>query len=176
MSAKTVAEKLQIKRNTTVWSSHVDRISLVGTLPDGVEVVETLAEASTALVFGDDERAIREMLTAHAGSLETPKAFWVAYPKANRTNINRDSLWPILTEYGMRPIAQVAVDDIWSALRFRPLKDGEEPFTGGRSSVSETALTGCRFLLPSNDYLMKTGQTERDAVGEERQRVKTQPG
>jgi hypothetical protein len=32
----------------------------------------------------------------------------------------------------MRPITQVAVDDVWSALRFRPLKEGEPPFTGGR--------------------------------------------
>jgi hypothetical protein len=35
-------------------------------------------------------------------------------------------------EYGLRPIGQVAIDEIWSALRFRPLKPGEAPFTGGR--------------------------------------------
>lgn len=32
----------------------------------------------------------------------------------------------------MRPISQVAVDDVWSALRFRPLKEGEE-FAGGQT-------------------------------------------
>jgi hypothetical protein len=32
----------------------------------------------------------------------------------------------------MRPNSQVALDDIWSALRFRPLQPGEEPFTGGK--------------------------------------------
>jgi hypothetical protein len=32
----------------------------------------------------------------------------------------------------MRPITQVAMDEVWSALRFRPLKEGEAPFTGGR--------------------------------------------
>ena len=32
----------------------------------------------------------------------------------------------------MRPISQVAVDEVWSALRFRPLKEGEAPFTGGQ--------------------------------------------
>jgi hypothetical protein len=58
--------------------------------------------------------------------------FWVAYPKANRADLNRDTLWPVLGEYGMRPISQVAVDEVWSALRFRPLKPGEPPFTGGR--------------------------------------------
>jgi hypothetical protein len=52
--------------------------------------------------------------------------FWVAYPKANKADINRDTLWPILAERGMRPISQVAVDETWSALRFRDLKPGEE--------------------------------------------------
>jgi hypothetical protein len=41
------------------------------------------------------------------------------------TDINRDSLWPILSEHGMRPISQVAVDETWSALRFRALREGE---------------------------------------------------
>jgi hypothetical protein len=31
----------------------------------------------------------------------------------------------------MTPIGQVAVDQTWSALRFRPLKPGEAPFKGG---------------------------------------------
>jgi len=33
----------------------------------------------------------------------------------------------------MRPVSQVSVDEVWSALRFRPLREGEAPFTGGRS-------------------------------------------
>jgi hypothetical protein len=32
----------------------------------------------------------------------------------------------------MRPIGQVALDDVWSAMRFRPNREGETPFTGGR--------------------------------------------
>jgi hypothetical protein len=61
---------------------------------------------------------------------------WVAYPKGNRADINRDTLWPILAEHGLRPITQVAVDGVWSALRFRPLKEGEEQFAGGRQGAS----------------------------------------
>jgi hypothetical protein len=40
------------------------------------------------------------------------------------------SLRAILGEHGMRPIAQIAVDDVWSALRFRALEEGEPAFTG----------------------------------------------
>ena len=83
-------------------------------------------------MFADDARALRQVLTAHGDRLARPEVLWVAYPKGNRTDLNRDSLWPILGEHGLRPISQVAVDDVWSALRFRPLKEGEPPFTGGR--------------------------------------------
>ena len=56
---------------------------------------------------------------------------WICYPKGGRADINRDSLWPMLRRYGLRPITQVAIDEVWSALRFRPLKPGEQQFTGG---------------------------------------------
>jgi hypothetical protein len=132
MSAKSPAEKLLIKPDTTVWSSHASRLDLIQPLPENVRLVDRLEQAATALVFADDAGALRGILTAHKEQLARPSVFWVAYPKANRTDLNRDSLWPILGEYGMRPISQVAVDEVWSALRFRTLKEGETPFTGGR--------------------------------------------
>jgi len=56
---------------------------------------------------------------------------WVAYPKANKTDINRDTLWPIVVDFGLRPNGQIAIAETWSALRFRASRDGEAPFTGG---------------------------------------------
>jgi hypothetical protein len=47
---------------------------------------------------------------------------WFAYPKktgAIRTDITRDHGWTPLAEAGLIPVTQVAIDDTWSALRFR---------------------------------------------------------
>ena len=132
MSARTVAEKLLIRPDTTLWCSDAARLGLLGPLPDGVRLLDGPEEARTALVFADDARTLRQVLTAHRDRLARPEVFWVAYPKANRADLNRDTLWPVLGEYGMRPVSQVAVDEVWSALRFRPLKPGETPVTGGR--------------------------------------------
>ena len=47
---------------------------------------------------------------------------WFAYPKksgAIRTDISRDRGWEALAEAGFLPVAQVALDGTWSALRFR---------------------------------------------------------
>jgi len=132
MSAKSVAEKLLIKPNTTVWSSHSSHVDLIEPLPEDVRRVDAPGQATTAIVFADDAGSLRDILSEHRDHLADPATLWVAYPKGNRTDINRDTLWPILGEYGMRPITQVSVSDVWSALRFRPLKEGEAPFQGGR--------------------------------------------
>jgi hypothetical protein len=132
MPTKTVAEKLQIKPHTTLWCSHPDRVALVGPLPEGVRTSPTPHEATAAIVFADSAAAVREILTEHEDRLADPALLWVLYPKGNKADINRDSLWPILAEYGLRPISQIAVDPTWSALRFRPLREGEEQFSGGK--------------------------------------------
>ena len=132
MSTKSIAEKLLIKPNTTIWLSHAAHLARIEPLPEGVRIVDGMEQATVALVFADAAASAREILTAHNDQLARPTIFWVAYPKANKADINRDTLWPILAEYGMRPIGQVAVDDVWSALRFRPLKEGEAPLRGGQ--------------------------------------------
>jgi len=132
MSAKPVSAKLLIKPNTTVWLSDTSRYELIEPLPEGVRAVDDPVQATTALIFADDADSLRTILAAKKDELTSPELFWIAYPKANRANINRDTLWPILSEYAMRPISQVAVDEVWSAMRFRALKEGEAPFTGGR--------------------------------------------
>ncbi len=132
MAAKTLAEKLLIKPGTTVWSSDPSRLDLVGPLPGGARVTDALEGATTALVFADDAASLRGILDAYGDRLAGPDVLWVAYPKANRADINRDSVWPMLAEYGLRPIGQVSLGEVWSALRFRPLRAGEARFTGGR--------------------------------------------
>ena len=89
------------------------------------------ADARVAVLVGDDAATVRAALDRAADALLAVPVVWVTYPKGNRTDINRDSLWPILAERGLRPITQVSLDDTWSALRFRPLRPDEPPFTGG---------------------------------------------
>lgn len=129
MSTKTVAQKLLIKPGNTVWTSRTDRRDLLGPLPDGADYVDTLETGATGIVFADDSASLRTMLDAQRGELTAVTALWIVYPKANRTDINRDKLWPILAEYGLRPNRQIAVDEVWSALRFRPDTPGESPHT-----------------------------------------------
>jgi hypothetical protein len=49
--------------------------------------------------------------------------FWISYPKKTAktdTDMSRDEGWEVVTDAGFETVTQVAVDDVWSALRFRP--------------------------------------------------------
>ncbi len=130
--SRTTAAKLLIKPGGSLWMSDPDRLALVGALPEDVAVVATLAEATVALAIVDDAAAVHAFLDAHAADLATPAVLWFVYPKGGRSDINRDTLWPIVATRGLRPITQIAVDDTWSALRFRPLAADEAPLDPGR--------------------------------------------
>lgn len=48
---------------------------------------------------------------------------WIAYPKGSskryKCDFNRDTGWDIMGKMGFEPVRQVAIDEDWSALRFR---------------------------------------------------------
>lgn len=48
---------------------------------------------------------------------------WIAYPKSSskhyKCDFNRDTGWEVLGKLGFEPVRQVAIDEDWSALRFR---------------------------------------------------------
>lgn len=133
MAPRTTADKLLIKPGTAVWISHPEHHALLEPLPDGAAWADAPADATSAVLFAADAASLDALLAEHSADLEHPTYVWFAYPKGGRSDLNRDSLWPIVSERtGMRPITQIALDDTWSALRFRPLQPGEEPFTGGR--------------------------------------------
>jgi hypothetical protein len=128
--AKSIAEKLLIKPAVAVWVWPPARLGLIGALPTGAFVAEGFSAAAVVVLFVDDAASARGALAAHREHLANPPILWIAYPKGNRTDINRDTLWPLAVDYGLRPITQIAIDEVWSALRFRPIAPGEAPFVG----------------------------------------------
>jgi hypothetical protein len=48
---------------------------------------------------------------------------WKSYPKRSSkvaTDLTRDVMWKLTADTGLRPVSQVSIDVVWSALRFRP--------------------------------------------------------
>ncbi len=115
----TLSGKLQIKPGHTV---------VVLSPPDDVELGLDLgsspaSEADALLVFVRSAADLDTEEVAHVlEAARQDRLAWVAYPKGKQlgTDLDRDSLAALLTARGVRPVRQIALDDTWSALRFRP--------------------------------------------------------
>ena len=88
----------------------------------GITAVTDSATADAVVVFFLNRAALerrRSVVTEAAG---TDRLTWVAYPKAGQlaTDLNRDILWNLLATSGIKPVRQVSIDDVWSAVRWRP--------------------------------------------------------
>ena len=76
----------------------------------------------TPIVFVTTAADLRARGRAAIEAARRDAIAWVAYPKAGAlgTDLDRDALAALLMEAGIRPVRQVAIDGVWSALRFRP--------------------------------------------------------
>ena len=125
MSEKSVAVKLGLKPGKTLLVQHAPAAigKMLGAVPDGAKVVKTGAgRFPLMLVFAKNRAALLKQLPSCKAKLEGGGALWVAYTKgtsSKATDINRDSIGEYVTTVGLDTVAQIAIDDVWSALRLR---------------------------------------------------------
>lgn len=116
---KTVADKLGLKPGMTGWS--VGRPADVAGL-EGFAEATPPGEPDVILAFVRAVADVRPMLDAVLSRYRRGASLWFVYPKktgAIRTDITRDHGWDALAEADLLAVTQIAVDETWSALRFR---------------------------------------------------------
>lgn len=93
---------------------------------EGVVVERALAPGDRlgfGIAFATTRARLDELSAALVASAVEDAVVWLAYPKGTsrryRCEFNRDSGWEVLTAAGFKPVRQVAIDEDWSALRFR---------------------------------------------------------
>lgn len=123
----TLAQKLQIKSGKliviNVPKGYAER--LAKELKDLTVSTRAAGLAEAVLVFVNS-LAEAEKLTPKASKLVKPGGMlWIAYAKGSskvKTDVNRDKLWVAVKPLGWQPIRQIALDEVWSALRFKPIE------------------------------------------------------
>ncbi|MGZ4131700.1 MAG: hypothetical protein ACXVWF_01530 [Actinomycetota bacterium] len=121
--------KLQVKPGNRVRlvAAPSGAAALLDPLPEGVNLTARGAGPFDVVMFFAKDRAALDRGVAGAMAVTKPGGIlWVAYPKkgsALEADLSRDAVWRALQPTGWGPVAQVAIDDVWSALRFRPVGD-----------------------------------------------------
>jgi hypothetical protein len=125
MTDGRIARKLHITPGQRIRAVNApgDYANLLGDLPEGAQVVpESAIEADVVHVFVRDQAELAELWPAVAAGLRPETTLWLSYPKRGPgvdTDINRDRGWAIVRAAGFDPISQIAIDEVWSALRWR---------------------------------------------------------
>ena len=120
-------DKLNLKDLTTVlvlnappsFEPELARLRSVTVLRD----LKNAGEVPFALAFVTTQKQVDALARAIAKKAKGDAVVWFAYPKGSSkrysSEINRDSGWQVLGDAGFEPVRMVAIDEDWSAVRFR---------------------------------------------------------
>lgn len=120
MSEKPVAERLQVKgnRRLAVINAPKPIDTQIGARTSRAQI--DLADVT--LLFVRDRAELDEKLPSVLVSLKNNAIFWLAYPKLTSKlarDLNRDTIHKLAPQHGLDTVAQIAIDEDWSALRLK---------------------------------------------------------
>ncbi len=117
----SLAKKMNLKEGM--------KVRVIGK-PAGVDlgdvVTTTSAKAEGLLIFVKTLAEVDAKCAPLVEAAKEDRIAWAAYPKAGQldTDLNRDILWKHLQKQDIEGVRQIALDSVWSLMRFRPAKDG----------------------------------------------------
>ena len=79
-------------------------------------------------IFGTSNQTIQNLAKETVSLLLNDGLLWLCYPKKSSktyriSDCSRDTVALLLADEGYEPVRQVAIDDDWSALRFRKVEN-----------------------------------------------------
>ena len=120
--AATLAQKLQIRPGRTVALLRApDRHRpLLGA------IAEAKAGADVVLLYSRSRAQLERDAGMAIAALNEGGVLWICYPKLSArtpSDMSREACRDAMAGRGWSRVTQIAIDDTWSALRFRPFED-----------------------------------------------------
>ncbi len=128
MSASPLTRKLHLKpgMRVAVVGAPPGYLKLLDPLPEGVRVSSALRGKSEVVqAFVRTGTELRSRVPALKKALAPGGYIWICYPKltsASAGDLSRDVIWKALVPHGLQPVAQVAIDETWTGMRFKVIR------------------------------------------------------
>lgn len=81
-------------------------------------------KSTNTLIFINNNEEFLDFLKHDLENIESDSVLWFAYPKGTskiKTDINRDTIRVTASEFGLKTVTAISIDETWSALRLRPI-------------------------------------------------------
>jgi hypothetical protein len=122
--------RMQPDQRVLILNAPPGYLDTLGELPEGVEVAER-AEGTFDFVqaFAKDLAELERLAPVAVEAVKHDGLLWISYPKKSskiESDLDRDMVWQAVAKTGLRAVSQVSVDDVWSAIRFRPAEKLEK--------------------------------------------------
>ena len=123
-SSRTLTEKLGIESGMTLYFASMPKsVQLELKLPKDVTIVDTLLREPVDLIhcFSMSRVELKKQFPIFVNSLSSDGMLWVSWPKRTaklRSNLTENLVREIGLANGMVDVKVIAVDDVWSGLKF----------------------------------------------------------
>jgi Bacteriocin-protection, YdeI or OmpD-Associated len=156
MSSQSLLEKLQLgdEKNLLLQGLPlaIEKQFIKFSFSKNVTPLLKSKKINFALVFAFSQKQLKEILREVIPALHSEAKFWVAYPKASSkiaSDLSRDASWDFIAEHGFETVRLIAVDNLWSAARFKM------PETDTKKEPSFSSANPA----PGVDYSVRTIET-----------------
>ena len=109
---------------------------------------EGAAQIDVSLAFVTKKNEVDRLATSIGGKAKGDALVWFAYPKGSskkyKCEFNRDTGWDAVGKQGFEPVRMVAIDEDWSALRFRRVEFIKKMRRDAEHAVSSSAKARLR--------------------------------
>lgn len=120
----SLAQKLQIKAANSVrlYNAPEGFVALLKDVDDGTVAQSGNGPFDAVIVFAQNSGDLERDLAPATSLLKQDGLMWICYPKKSsgvESDLTRDEGWTAVAQAGWQGVRSVAVDEVWSALRFK---------------------------------------------------------
>lgn len=121
----SLAQKLQIKSGKLIVLNAPKGYTEQLTQELNHLTVSTRAsgQAEAVLFFVNALAEVDQLAPKAIKAVKPDGMLWIAYAKGTskvKTDVNRDKLWKVMEPTGWEPVRMIALDEVWSLMRFKP--------------------------------------------------------
>ena len=127
----TLFKKLNFKEHKEIVAinapqSFQDELNAMKSVAKISTDIDKVNEVEFVICFVKTQSEIDSFISTVDKKIIGDAVIWLCYPKASskkyKCDFNRDTGWATLGDYGLEGVRQVAIDEDWSALRFRKVE------------------------------------------------------